>query len=645
MSMRGASRRADPALTSSVRSFAWDPSLIATLRHSTLPWLDSFAETVDVQARPLADMKELGTRDKLSLLGQFAAHQALLQFAGIADGEFAIDDWACAARRGSDCRLVRIAARACSATDAPPVLTTIEQFADAIRAPELQTFRQSWARAETVYAEVFASLASDVAADLTWLRRAAQGEILPPGAEVLRELMSGAGEVSGDSRMTDSLRALSILDGSLQVVSVGGGSVLQRYSALADLQKLIPDLDRLSESEIIERIVPIAAVKRFVIVTRDGEPLDAASSRVVHLASTLGGISVVHVTDRPADRTWFVLSSRLSARTALSERLRTCTDAKAWLETFVASPAFGDFLRNGDVPFIEKVAIDLAEPRRSYVAALALLGARVPGDIARVFLQQFLFSGDLQELLVEGLTELDGDDYCFVSEEARARAITLIPATSHAALYRVAAKAARESGAFREAARLLLDAGDAAAAIEILATVEWSSAEDVVRDLAAVPMSALATSASLTRRLADALVGCGRYRDARDVAQHLPDREREVVLARAERQSGDYDAALERLTPLAGTCEADLLRAEILMIHRRNDEARELLRACSANSEDDRVRIGYELGLLDVDASASWQQSRSPLRDYYVARLDTYRANEKGDAAAALAGVQRSVAA
>src|SRR4029078_10056667 len=135
------------------------------------------------------------------------------------------------------------------------------------------------------------------------------------------------------------------------------------------------------------------------------------------------------------------------------------------------------------------------------VAALALLGARVQGDIARVFLQQFLFTGELRELVVEGLTELDGDDYCFVSEEARSRVITLIPAASHPALYRVAAKAARESGALRDAARLLVDAGDPHAAMEILGTVQWSSPEETVSDLAAVPPSALASSVPLARRL------------------------------------------------------------------------------------------------------------------------------------------------
>jgi len=361
--MRGASRRADSALTIRVRAFAWDAALIATVRHSTLPWLEAVAETNDVHARPLADLKELGTRDKLSLVGQFAAHQALLQFAGIVDGEFSIDEWACLARRGSDCRLIRIAARSCSATDAPPVLTTIEQLADAIRAPRLETFRQSWARAETVYSEVFGSLASDVAADLTWLRGSARGEILPPGAEALREIAAGANAATGgDASMIESLRAMSVLDDRMQVVSVAGGSVLQRYSSLADLRRLVPDLDRLSESEVIERVVPIAATRRIVLAVRDGETLDAASSHVVQLASTVDGVSVVHLTSRPAIRDWFVLSTRLSARTALAERLRTCAGAGAWLTTFVTSPAFADYLRNGEVPAVATVAI--GRPRR-----------------------------------------------------------------------------------------------------------------------------------------------------------------------------------------------------------------------------------------------------------------------------------------
>src|SRR6185436_14735652 len=77
MSMRGR-RRASTADAAMLRHFAWECALVATLRHSTLPWDESLATT------PLAEARSLGTRDRLSLLAQFAAHQALLQFAGIA---------------------------------------------------------------------------------------------------------------------------------------------------------------------------------------------------------------------------------------------------------------------------------------------------------------------------------------------------------------------------------------------------------------------------------------------------------------------------------------------------------------------------------------------------------------------------------
>ena len=643
--MRGASRRAEPVLAIALRSFAWEPALIATIRHATLPWLDSISTTIEIHAKALADLKELGARDRLSLVGQFAAHEALLQFAGAPDAELSIDEWAVVSRRGSDCRLLRIAARACSAIDAPPVLTTIEQFADAIRAPRLQTFRQSWARAETVYAEVLAALASDVAVDLTWLRGAARGEILPPGPEVLREIVAGATwSGQGDLRVADALRAMAIVDGRLQVIAIGGGSILQRYSSLGDMRRVVPGLDLMAESEIVERLVPAAAAKPIVLIVNDGEALDPASARVVQLASTVEQVRLMRLTNRPDERTWFVASTRLAARKMLDQRLRSCRDADSWLREFAGSPAYLEYLRNGALPPSDGIGVELPEPRRSYVAALALLGPSMPVAVARRYLEQFYFAGDLTDLVFPGLSQLIDDEYRFVSEDARSRVITLIPAASHAALYRVAARAARESGRPLHAARLLVEAGDAAAAVEILRDVAWSSADEAARELSAVPVAALATSHVLTRRLADALIDCGRYRDARDIAGHLPDALRELTLARADRQTGDYDAALERLRPLAGSCEADLLRAEILSIHRRSGEARELLASCMPASEDERVRAGYLLALLDENTDLSWQSSPSSLRDYYAARLDTYRAAANGEAARALSAVERSLA-
>src|SRR5436190_22667865 len=113
MPMRGRTGRARPTPID-LKQFDWDRALVATLRHSTLPW----HETLD--ATPL-DRRNLGPRDRLSLVAQFAAHEAFLQFAGVADAECDPAEWAVLQKRGSDFRLVRVGARP-PAPDAPPAL-------------------------------------------------------------------------------------------------------------------------------------------------------------------------------------------------------------------------------------------------------------------------------------------------------------------------------------------------------------------------------------------------------------------------------------------------------------------------------------------------------------------------------------------
>ena len=124
MSMRGSARR---AIVVDLPNFGWDRAIVSVLRHSTLPWHEH------VDATPLTALKDFGTRDRLSLLGQFAAHVAFLQFAGVSDGEFDPAEWAAVRKRGSDCRLVRISARG-RAQESPPVLTsTISAIVRSIR--------------------------------------------------------------------------------------------------------------------------------------------------------------------------------------------------------------------------------------------------------------------------------------------------------------------------------------------------------------------------------------------------------------------------------------------------------------------------------------------------------------------------------
>src|SRR5881628_420463 len=103
MPMRGRPSRAHPPATVDLRHFGWDRALVATLRHPTLPWHDGFAVTLALDATPLGRCDDLGARDRLSLVAQFAAHQAFLQFAGVGDGECDPAEWAVARKRGSDC--------------------------------------------------------------------------------------------------------------------------------------------------------------------------------------------------------------------------------------------------------------------------------------------------------------------------------------------------------------------------------------------------------------------------------------------------------------------------------------------------------------------------------------------------------------
>src|SRR5579864_302071 len=105
MAMRGTARRAKSPFALDAGSFGWDRATVATLRHSTLPWLET------VEATPLEKLRDLGARDRLSLVGQFAAHQASLQFAGVRDGHFDPGQWAVHRKRGTDVRLVRTSAK------------------------------------------------------------------------------------------------------------------------------------------------------------------------------------------------------------------------------------------------------------------------------------------------------------------------------------------------------------------------------------------------------------------------------------------------------------------------------------------------------------------------------------------------------
>ena len=564
MTMRGTPRRASDALEVSLRDFAWTRAQLATLRHSTLP-------SVTTRATPLASLTQLGARDRLSLLAQFAAHQSFLQFAGISDGEVDASEWAVEQKRGSDCRLIRVAARAID--DAPPVLTIAQQFAEIIDAPKLDVLRQSWGRAESVFIECWSRLRSDAAADLRWTKRSASGTILSPGSEAIER---GKRYVARDESIVEAMRAMAVLDSSLRVFTIRGGSIV-RFGALDELRSVAgDDFD-------VTRIAAFVASHHVVFIVIAPDKLDGGSKRVL---ATIDGATVITIGDAatlPPART-FIVASRVAHARAVEER-----------PDLVDTLDLNAFLDRGELPASEAA---VGEP---YIAALALLGNEIPREMATRFLREVMFDGELSDLVIDEVTSLD-ETHFRILESVGAPA-------SREAVCRVAANVAEEAGDFTRAGLLLIDAGDAKRGLEFLERATW-------RDSASI-IAALRPLQTLTPKLADtlatALIDQGRYRDAREITSN------ESLLARIERRTGDYKPALVRLERLPRCGSNDALRAEILMVERRDAEARELL-ATSERHE----RVAYLRALLDDKDDADTSE-------YLRARLRTYRALDRED--------------
>jgi DNA-binding NtrC family response regulator len=619
--MRGTVRRVRSAIAVDLRAFGWERSLIAVLRHSMLPWFDGFATEISLAATPIADAGELGARDRLSLVAQFAAHEALLQFAGFSDADYDPAEWAIVRKRGNDCRLVRVAARG-TVDEAPPALTVIQQFAEAAEAPSLESLRQPWGRAESVYLEIEARLRGDAAADLRWMRRSACGEIASPGADALNDILRGTAR-SFRGEAIESIRAAAALGGE-QVLEIGrDASPLQRYSAINALAAVAGALDRRSESEIVEAIVERAPRQRLIFAITNRDRFDAASARVLEmLAATDAGIWIAAdrgEVDLPAARHFIVAPSLSAARDAA---LRV-----AQLETFVESDDFPRFLDSGTVPFEEDVPAlaSLREPLRSYIAAIALLGTRARLDVAAAFFRQLMFGEGVDDLVVDGITSIADGHLVFTSDSVRRAAARLIPVSAQATLSRVAADVLAETGDFAASASLLIDAGDARAAAT---TLERAAANVALPVLRTMPRHAL--TPKLAEILASALIENGRYRDAREVAQIVTGDAHELLLARIERRTGDYAPALARLNRIvARGFEAAILRADLLYIDSRYDEMREVLSECVVSTDEQRAELAYQRALLAFEMREPIGDQPEPSH-YLAARLATYVAS-RGD--------------
>ncbi len=623
-------QRVRDAWTVSSSGFLWEPAVIATLRHSTLPWYDS-AFGAPLEAIPLAELTQGGERERLSLVAQFASHCALMQFAGVPAGEFDPAEWAVIRRRGSDARLIRIAARYRGEPES--ALTLVQSFAERIGAPRLEVFGRAWARAESVYREVFDRLTGDATADLRWMRTSAAGVVLAPGATGLERLWSrSGGRFMAADDVTPALIAGSAMDGRAVTCIIEQTSPVVPFSALAVFG--IADVPVATAAEIL---LARFAAKKHVVVIRDPGTIDASSRQVLEILEK--SELAAWVTPDPGEvlppAQLFIVAPRITALRAAGIRASAEGDPVRWIESFAASDAFALFLQTGTLPPLPESRA-LAEPRRSWLAALALLGRRIDRGLAARYLQAFFFGGDLSELVVDGTTSLDDEGISFASEQARAAAAAHIPPASRAALCRTAA--AMTSGV--ASALLYLEAGDDSRAVDLLESVEWETSQQLVEALLAIPVAQL--SAPLVSKLAHALVDEGRYDDALRVSSRLDGPGLEIILARVDRRRGDYAGALaklEEMSELDGP--ASLLRAELLRLEGRYADS--LLQLNGLN-EDRRLAafVTYERALIANDTD----QDGGPLpADAYLCeRLETYRASATGDLESAARHAQSAFA-
>ena len=622
--MRGATRRGSDPQRVPLRAFGWDAAHIATLRHCSLPWYDDFRAEVEVSGSPLASMRDCGARDRLSVLAQFAAHQAFRQAGGVADGEFRESDWIVVRKRGADCRLVRISGGPADLSDAPPVLTLIQKFAGIIDAPRLEVLRQSWARAQSVYVEIESRMHDDAAADLRWMRRSAAGEILSPGAEQLRALFHAEPAVVGygDERCVGAVESYARI-GTATVLVIGRQFPIHRYAALGDLAEA-----SMPESEVAERLASRLGEKPSLVVVRPARFVDDASRRVVDILCSLHVATILLPDEKGTlDATRrFVLSPNLALRWQLDDRINAAADPSAWIDDFVATPAYSIFLTRGVIPADDSAFATIPEPRKSYVAALSLLGTSIPRSAASSFLRDFLFDQPLEDLAVPGVTVLDESSLRFVSEAMRAHCEKHVPAASRASLCRAAAAVADPV----RAAFLLIDGGETARGIALLEETTWLSPKETVETLSRLPKAMLTPPLAWT--FANALVDSGRYRDARPLATLLTAEDRELLLASIERRTGDYAGALDRLDRCADLpFESAVMRAELLRLQGRLDDARTALGRIPAETDEERVRLQYERGVLALESGETFAADWPVAGHYYRSRFETYRALHDGD--------------
>src|SRR5262249_38415582 len=172
-------------------------------------------------------------------------------------------------------------------------------------------------------------------------------------------------------------------------------------------------------------------------------------------------------------------------------------------------------------------------------------------------------------------------------------------------------------------------------ATALFESIDWPANDATIRALRAIPRTVLTDR--LRFALADALITTGRYRDAREYAS-------DAQLAQIDRRMGDYHAAIARLELLDHRdFDCELLRAEILLLVDRREEANMVLDACKPSTHPQRARLAYQRAIVALDSGGD--PARNEIDDRYrESRLSAYRAVIARDLPAAIAAAHNAIA-
>ncbi|MFA6957838.1 MAG: sigma 54-interacting transcriptional regulator [Thermoanaerobaculia bacterium] len=645
MAMRkSAGRRGEPVAASS-GNFDWPASLVATTRHTAMPWLPCRDDERD-EAMPLSSIGRLGERDALSLTGQLAGFLAFARFAGICIASFDPSEWSVVQRRGRDMRLLRVASQALRAADDALPIVMLESIAARLGAPSLDTLGQSWARPEAVYVEIHRRLRS-TSAERSWFSRAAWGSVEAPGAAHLDRLASSpAVVVSGEPGAIASLQRYAALRGSAapRVVTLDGalGSPLQPMSALGGI--LPARAAHGSESAAAEAALATLRERHTIVAVASWDAFDPASKRVVRLLLDSGEPIAWLIPEALAESAAssleplaaaptasFVVAARTRDFSALADRISRTADgsAAAAIESLVSNDrAYSAFLDDGIVPELSGAPATgrLTEPARSYLAAIALLGSAPPLASVEALLTRVGASLPVESLVRDAVCSIAKGRLLFESEETRRRLVALLPDGSRSSLARIAAEVADTDPLRR--ATLLIAAGAPEEADLTSIPITGIEAGDVIAALGEFGAESLSRAPGACALLAEALIRCGRYRDARPYAGAAASPDGAIALARIERRLGHYAAAVAHLETIEKPgFDAVLLAGELERLRGRHEHAAAFFSRCDAMASTPRERamLAYERAIDALDRGTDGADTDAiSAEPYLAARLASY---------------------